>query len=137
MMRASKTARGHFSIWIDRVELEGPVNAAAPTTPTLTKTIRERREIELHANAMVGGTYNGYFKCGYEAAKKFIETGNPQKGIADAQEAKFRVRAFEEHGPSFERYLGDPLTETGAYLTIYNVHTEEVITLPPISPRVG
>ncbi len=40
------------------------------------------------------------------------------KGIADEQEATFRVRAFEEHGPSFERYLKDPLTKGhGAYLT--------------------
>ena len=44
------------------------------------------------------------------------------------------MHAFEEHGPSFERYLNDPLTKTGAYLTIYNVHPEEVITLPPDQP---
>ncbi len=117
-------------IWVDFVELEGPVNNA----PTLTKTIKERREVELHANAMVGGTYNGYFKGGYEAAKKFMETKLPQKGIPDEQEAKFRIRGFEQHGPTFERYLNDPLTKTGAYLTIYNVHKEEVITLPPDQP---
>jgi len=121
-------------IWVDFVELEEPVNAAVPTTPTLTKTIKERREVELHANAMVGGTYNGYFKGGYEAAKKFMETGQPQKGIPDEAEAKFRIRGFEQQGPTFERYLNDPLTKTGAYLTIYNVHKEEVITLPPDQP---
>jgi hypothetical protein len=96
--------------------------------------ILQRREVELHANAMVGGTYNGYFKGGHEAAKKFLETGEPQKGIPDEAEAKFRVKVFEEHGPSFERYLNDPLTKRGAYLTIYNVHTEELITLPPDQP---
>ncbi len=117
-------------IWVDFVELEGPVNDA----PALTKTIKQRREVELHANAMVGGTYNGYFKGGYEAAKKFMETKQPQKGIPDEQEAKFRIRGFEQHGPTFERYLNDPLTKTGAYLTIYNVHKEEVITLPPDQP---
>lgn len=117
-------------IWVDFVELEGPVNDA----PALTKTIKQRREVELHANAMVGGTYKGYFKGGYEAAKKFLETKQPQKGIPDEQEAKFRIRGFEQHGPSFERYLNDPLTKTGAYLTIYNVHKEEVITLPPDQP---
>jgi hypothetical protein len=117
-------------IWVDFVELEGPVNNA----PALTKTIKQRREVELHANAMVGGTYNGYFKGGYEAAKKFMETKQPQKGIPDEQEAKFRIRGFEQHGPSFERYLNDPLTKTGAYLTLYNVHKEEVITLPPDQP---
>ena len=119
-------------IWVDFVEIEGPVVA---TTPALaSKTIKERREVELHANAMVGGTYNGYYKGGYEAAKKFIETGMPQKGIPDKEEAKFRVKVFGEHGPSFERYLNDPLTKTGAYLTIFNVHPEEVITLPPDQP---
>jgi len=121
-------------IWVDFVELEGPVNANAPAAPTLTKAIKQRREVELHANAMVGGTYNGYFKQGNEAAKKFLETKQPQKGIPDEQEAKFRIRAFEQQGPTFERYLNDPLSKTGAYLTIQYVHTEEVITLPPDQP---
>ncbi|NBU10403.1 MAG: DUF1592 domain-containing protein, partial [Proteobacteria bacterium] len=121
-------------IWVDFVELEGPQSASAPSALALTKTIKERREVELHANAMVGGTYNGYFKGGYEAAKKFMETKQPQKGIPDEQEAKFRIRGFEQNGPTFERYLNDPLTKTGAYLTIFNVHTEEVITLPPDQP---
>jgi hypothetical protein len=121
-------------IWVDFVELE-PLQSVNPSrTPASTKTIKERREVEEHANRMVGGTYNGYFKGGYEAAKKFIETGKPQKGIPDEQEAKFRIRGFEQHGPSFERYLNDPQTKTGAYLTIYNVHPEEVITLPPDQP---
>jgi hypothetical protein len=117
-------------IWVDFVELEGPVG----TSPLAAKTIKQRREVELHANAMVGGTYNGYFKGGYEAAKKFMETKQPQKGIPDEQEAKFRIRGFEQVSQTFERYLNDPLTKTGAYLTIYNVHTEEVITLPPDQP---
>lgn len=118
-----------LALWIDWIEV---AKAGAPKVAA--NTIRQRREVELHANAMVGGTYNGYFKGGHEEAKKFLETGQPQKGIADEQEAKFRIRAFEEHGPSFERYLNDPLTKTGAYLTIYNVHTEELITLPPDQP---
>ena len=118
-----------FALWIDWIEVE---SANAPKATV--KTIKERREVELHANAMVGGTYNGYFKGGYEAAKKFLDTGKPQKGIPDELEAKFRVKVFEQHGPSFSRYLNDPLTKTGAYLTIYNVHTEEVITLPPDQP---
>lgn len=134
---ADTTTGGHGpkpALWIDWLELEGPVNASAPSATVLTKTIKQRREVELHANAMVGGTYNGYFKGGYEAAKKFLETGKPQKGIPDEQEAKFRVKVFNEHGPSFSRYLNDPLTKTGAYLTIFNVHPEEVITLPPDQP---
>ncbi len=119
------------AIWIDWMEIEGPVQ---PQAPPPASTLRERREVELHANAMVGGTYNGYYKGGYEAAKAYIATGSPQKGIPDELEAKFRIQVFEQHGPSFERYLNDPLTKTGAYLTLYNVHTEEVITLPPDQP---
>jgi hypothetical protein len=118
-----------FALWIDWIEV-----ASAGAAKPIARTIKQRREVELHANAMVGGTYNGYFKGGYEAAKKFMETKQPQKGIPDEQEAKFRIRSFEQHGPSFERYLNDPLTKTGAYLTIYNVHKEEVITLPPDQP---
>ncbi len=118
-----------FALWIDWIEV-----ASASAAKPIASTIKQRREVELHANAMVGGTYKGYFKGGYEAAKKFMETKQPQKGIPDEQEAKFRIRSFEQHGPSFERYLNDPLTKTGAYLTIYNVHKEEVITLPPEQP---
>lgn len=117
-----------FALWIDWIEV------ASAGASALTKTIKQRREVELHASTMVGGTYKGYFKGGYEAAKKFMETKQPQKGIPDEQEAKFRIRSFEQHGPSFERYLNDPLTKTGAYLTIFNVHKEEVITLPPDQP---
>jgi hypothetical protein len=127
-----------FALWIDWIEV---VRADATLTPpTLAKTIKQRREVELHANAMVGGTYNGYFKGGYTVAKAYLDSDRSKpptafgKGIADEQEAKFRVKVFEEHGPSFERYLNDPLTKTGAYLTIYNVHPEEVITLPPDQP---
>ena len=104
------------------------------------KTLRERREVELHANAMVGGAFNGYYKEGYRVAKAYLDSDRSQppsafgKGIPDEVEAKFRVRVFEEHGPSFERYLNDPLTQKGAYLTTYNVHTEEVVTLPPDQP---
>ncbi len=118
-----------FALWIDWIEVE-----TAGTASPLARTFKERREVELHANAMVGGTFNGYFKGGYEAAKQFLATGQPQKGIPDEAEAKFRIRGFEQQGPTFERYLNDPLTKTGAYLTIYNVHKEEVITLPPDQP---
>jgi len=52
------------AIWVDWVELEGPVNASAPVL-AVSKTIKERREVEEHANRMVGGTYNGYYKGGY------------------------------------------------------------------------
>ncbi len=115
------------AIWVDWVELEGP-HPAKPTNWT------QRREVEDHANAKVGGTYNGYFKDGHEQAKTFLETGKPQKGIADEQEAKFRIRAFEENGPTYRRYLEDSLTQTGSYLTISNLNKEEYIALPPEQP---
>ena len=115
------------AIWIDWVELEGPHSA----TP---KRWKQRREVELHANAKVSGTYNGYFKGGHDNAKAFLETGKPQKGITDEQEAKFRIRTFKEHGPTFYRYLDDPLTKTGSFLTISNVNKEEFIALPPEHP---
>ena len=115
------------AIWVDWIELEGPHS----TSP---KTLKQRREVEDHANAKVGGTYNGWFKGGHDQAKAFLETGNPQKGIGDEQQAKFRIRQFEEHGPSYRRYLEDPLTLTGAYLTISSVNKEEFIALPPEHP---
>ena len=115
------------AIWIDWVELEGP-HPANPTTWT------QRREAEDHANRKVGGTYNGYHVGGNEKAKKFLETGQPQGGIRDEQEAKFRIRSYEENGPTFRRYLEDPLTQTGSYLTISNLNKEEYIALPPEQP---
>lgn len=115
------------AIWIDWVELKGPLEAGGGT-------LKQRREVELHANAKVGGTYNGYFKRGHDQAQTFLKTGKPQKGIIDELEAKFRIRAFEENGPSFRRYLEDPLTKTGSFLTIHNGNTEEFIALPPEQP---
>ena len=115
------------AIWIDWVELEGP-------HPDRSNTWSQRREVEEHARAKVGGTYNGYFKGGHEKAQAFLETGNPQDGITDEQEAKFRIRAFEEQGPSYRRYLENPLTKTGSLLTISNVNKEEFIALPPAQP---
>ena len=115
------------AIWIDWVELEGPHSATG-------KRRKQRREVEQHANAKVGGTYNGWFKGGHDNAKVFLETGKPQKGIADEQEAKFRIRQFAEQGPTWRRYLNDPLTKTGSFLTISRVNNEEFIALPPEHP---
>ena len=115
------------AIWIDWVELEGPLSSSR-------KQWKQRREVELHANAKVGGTYNGYFKGGYEKGKAFLGTGKPQKGIVDEQEAKFRIRQFEENDPVYRRYLDDPLTQVGSFLTISNVNKEEYIALPPEHP---
>ena len=124
----AKNGYGHPpAIWIDWVELEGPHSATR-------KRWKQRREVELHAKTKVGGTYNGWFKGGHDNAKAFLETGKPQKGIADEQEAKFRIRQFEEQGPTFRRYLDDPLTKTGSFLTITPVNKEEFIALPPEHP---
>ena len=115
------------AIWIDWVELEGP-NGNAP------KKWKQRREVELHANAKVGGTYNGWFKGGHDKAKAFLESGRPQKGIADEREANFRIRAFNEQGPTFRRYLEDPLTKHGSFLTLSPANKDEFIALPPEHP---
>lgn len=115
------------AIWVDWVELEGPLDDTR-------KRWKQRREVELHANAKVGGTYNGWFKGGHDNAKAFLKTGKPQKGIVDEQEAKFRIRAFEEQGPTYRRYLDDPLTKNGSFLTISPVNREEFIALPPEHP---
>ncbi|MCG6155870.1 DUF1592 domain-containing protein [Rubinisphaera margarita] len=124
----TKNGYGHPpAIWIDWVELEGPLSPPG-------KRLKQRREVELHANAKVGGTYNGWFKGGHDNANAFLESGSPQKGIADEQEANFRIRQFEEHGPTFRRYLDDPLTKNGSFLTITPVNKEEFIALPPEHP---
>ncbi len=133
------------AIWIDWVELEGPLPSStlrvehsgdsdARLGESSYTTRKQRREVEEHANALVAGTYNGYFKRGHEKAQTFLKTGKPQKGIVDEQEAKFRIRSFEENGPSFRRYLEDPLAKTGSLLTIHNMITEEFIALPPEQP---
>ena len=116
------------AIWIDWVELEGPLNSSGP------RSWKQRREVEEHANAKVSGTYNGYHVRGNERAKTFLETGQPQDGIVDEKEAKFRIRAYEENGPTFRRYLEDPLTQAGSYLTISSLNKEEYIALPPEQP---
>jgi hypothetical protein len=115
------------AIWIDWVELEGPHSAKAPAWT-------QRREVEAHANKKVGGTYNDYFKGGHDLARTLLETGKPQKGITDEEEAKFRIRTFKENGPSYRRYLDDPLTKKGSLLTISEVNKSEFIALPPEHP---
>lgn len=104
----------------------------APETPK-----KERRESETLANIVVGGTYNGYYKGGYTASQAYLDSDRSQPAksfganIADEDEAKFRVKVFKQHGPSFERYLADPLSKTGALLGISNTHTQEIVALPP------
>lgn len=136
------------AIWIDWVELEGPLRSLTlqveygdkntrlgePSYAAGAITRKQRREVEEHANAKVSGTYNGYHLGGFKKATAFLETGKPQKGIADEREAKFRIKAYEENGPTFRRYLKDPLTQTGSYLTISNLNKEEYIALPPEHP---
>ncbi|MDB4381028.1 DUF1587 domain-containing protein, partial [Mariniblastus sp.] len=115
------------AIWIDWVELEGPHSGTR-------KRWKQRREVELHANAKVSGTYNGWFKGGHDHAKAYLETGKPQKGIIDEKQATFRIAQFEEQGPTFRRYLDDPLTKNGSFLTLSPVNKEEFIALPPEHP---
>jgi hypothetical protein len=98
----------------------------------------ERREAEELAKRVVRGTYGGYYLGGYKSAMswKSSDRSKPPKdfGLPDENEVNFRIQVFHEHAPSFCAYLANPLSDTGALLTIYNVHPEEVIALPPDSP---
>ncbi len=118
------------AIWIDWVELEGP-HSAAP------KRWKNRREVEDQANRRITGIYNNYFKRGHDAGKTFLETGEPQPkaGVKDEQEARFRIRRLEREGPTWQRYLNNPLSKTGSLLTIFNPHREEFIPFPPEQVR--
>ena len=112
------------AIWIDWVELEGPLD------PNRPKTWKQRREVEHHANAKVGGTYSDYFKGGHDNAQAFLKTGKPQKDIIDEDRAQFIIREFEKKGPSYRRYLDSNLTKSGSLLTT-NIYNKEFISLPP------
>ena len=112
------------AIWVDWVELEGPHD------PNRPKTWKQRREVEHHANAKVGGTYSDYFKGGHDNAQAFLKTGKPQKDIIDEDRAQFIIREFEKKGPSYRRYLDSNLTKSGSLLTT-NVYNQEFISLPP------
>ena len=114
------------AIWIDWVELEGPHD------PNRLKTWKQRREVEHHANAKVGGTYNDYFKGGHDKAQAFLKTGKPQKDIVDEDRAHFVIREFENKGPSYRRYLDSNLTKSGSLLGFS--YKQEFIALPPEHP---
>jgi len=114
------------AIWVDWVELEGPHD------PNRLKTWKQRREVEHHANAKVGGTYNDYFKGGHDKAQAFLKTGKPQKDIVDEDRAHFVIREFENKGPSYRRYLDSNLTKSGSLLGFS--YKQEFIALPPEHP---
>lgn len=98
----------------------------------------ERRQAEDLAKVVVRGTYGGYYLGGYKRAMawKNSDRSKPPKdfGLPDEKEVNFRIKVFHEHAPSFCAYLANPLSDTGSLLTIYNVHPEEVIALPPDTP---
>jgi len=117
-----------FALWIDWIEI---VNGGpAPAT-------FDHRETETLANRVVGGTYEGYYLGGYKVAKAYLDSDRSKpptafgKGIPDEQEARFRFDEFNKHGPTFRRYLDDPLNKSGATLHFNKTHTSEVIALPP------
>ena len=117
------------AIWIDWVELEGPHDSNRP------KTWKQRREVEVQANAKVRTKYENYFKAGYEAALAFQKDGipRPEVGVKDLDEAKFRIRRYEMEAPSQLRYLNDPLTKDGSLLGVFdrngNLNSEEFIEI--------
>ena len=122
------------AIWIDWVELEGPLN------PKQQKTWKQRRQVEVMANAKVKRKYENYFKAGYDAARAFQKDGipRPEVGVKDEHEAKFRIRRYEMEAPSQLRYLNDPLTKNGSLLGVHdrngNLNSQEIIELKPDLP---
>ena len=111
--------------------------AAEPAPPR--KTVRT--EVEVAARRQMGGLLNGYFLGGYRKAKEWEAAGaDPARakefGFPDEHEAKFRIRAYEQHGPYLGQYLAMPKSDEGAWLTYYsgNYHHTETITIPAESP---
>ncbi len=117
------------AIWIDWVELEGPL------PPPENKIFKQRREVEHYATTKVKKKYENYFKAGYEAALAFQKDGIPRPavGVKDLDEAKFRIRRYEMEAASQLRYLNDPLTKTGSLLGVFdrngNLNSEEFIEI--------
>ena len=117
------------AIWIDWVELEGPL------PPPENKIFKQRREVEHYATTKVKKKYENYFKAGYEAALAFQKDGitRTKVGVKDLDEAKFRIRRYEMEAPSQLRYLNDPLTKTGSLLGVFdrngNLNSEEFIEI--------
>ena len=110
--------------------------AAAPP-PRQTK----RTEVEVGARRQVAGLLNGYFLGGYRKAKEWEAAGAvPEKakdfGFPDHHEAKFRIRAYEQHGPYLGQYLALPKGDEGAWLMVpeANVHDTEPVTVPKEAP---
>ena len=118
------------AIWIDWVELEGPISGDEVTW-------KNHREVEDQANHRINWLYNGYYKRGHDAGEAFLKTGEPQPkaGVNDEREAKFRIRRLEREGPTFERYLNNPLTKTGTLLSIFHPHRQEFVPFPPEQVR--
>jgi hypothetical protein len=98
----------------------------------------ERRETEILATRQVRGLFNGYYSGGYKSAKAWMasDRSKPPKdfGLPDEDEVKFRISAYERHASSFAAYLANPLSDTGALLVSYEIHSREFIAIPPDGP---
>ena len=99
----------------------------------------ERREAELQARKQIEGLYKGYFLGGYTKAKEWEASGgkSPKEfGFPDEHEARFRIRAYEQHAPYLQRYLALPAGDRGAYLMYAsnNHHDTEPISIPASAP---
>ena len=101
----------------------------------------KRTEVEVAARRQVAGLLNGYFLGGYRKAKEWEAAGAvPEKakefGFPDHHEAKFRIRAYEQHGPYLGQYLALPKGDEGAWLMVpeANVHDTEPVTVPKEAP---
>jgi hypothetical protein len=122
-------------VWVDWVELEKKPDAVAFPA---SKIVKERRELEYLANKNVSHLLNNYFKANFLKAKNYLDSDRSKPpssfGLLDEAAAKFAEHNYNQNAPTLERYLNDPLTQTGAYLTVGGPHKEDLIALPPDKP---
>jgi hypothetical protein len=101
----------------------------------------QRIECEGAARRQVANLLNGYFLTGYRKAKEWEAAGaDPAKageyGFADADEARFRMQAYEREGSYLGQYLALPHGDGGAWLMapLANLHHTQTVTVPKEAP---
>ena len=113
------------AIWIDWVELEGPLSSTPNNGSNAVK--------EVHANAKVGGTYNGYFKGGYEKGKAFLDAVNLRRVSLMSRKQNFESVSSRRKARSTVA-IYDPLTQVGSFLTISRSIRKNTCHLQSIRP---
>ena len=106
------------AIWIDWVELEGPLNAPPNGGSNAAKLkCMPMQKLVVGAGSREATT----------TPKRSWRPASDRKALHE-QEAKFRIRTFEEQGPTFRPRRS--AHENGSFLTISPANKEEFIALP-------